>query len=332
MARISVLLVLALLGCSSGNQTATNPTTNPTPTPAPAARTGVLTYSTPTDEIHAFDLAANADKKLTDGTQAERAPAGDLVFIDDVDVGPPAKLSHASADGTGKRAIITPGSSTAYYNPVVSPDGTKIAMTYYPRGFAHTLAPDDGTVVLDMTGGVLANLAGVFDPSWLADGRLVLAGTVHTPSGNANAEPTDTPKAAGLFISSADFATVAAIPIAGAASPQTPDASPDGKRVAFMDADHVFVVDLDGANLHALTAGDFKESYPAFSPDGASVAVQSYGSYGGPKPYVALAVVSSDRTTPLVIASDSPEVLRDASAAASSSAGRISAIQHMRWR
>lgn len=99
-----------------------------------------------------------------------------------------------------------------------------------------------------------------------------------------------------------------------------------------MQSDHIFVVDLDGANLHQLTTGDSKESYPAFSPDSASVAVQSFGTYGGPKPYVALAVIAAERTTPLAIASDSPEVLRDASTASNSSGGRTSGIQHMRWR
>ena len=330
---MNALVALSMLACSSGT-TAANGTPTPAGTtpPGQATRTGVLTYSTPDDEVHTFDLAASADKKVTDGTEADRAPSGEIVFIDDVNVGPPKKLSRAAADGSGKTALATPGPTAGYLNPVVSPDGTKIAMTYYPRAFPHTFAAEDGTVVLDMAGKVLANLAGVFDPSWLSDGRLVLAGTIHTPAGNEKAEPTDTPKVAGLFVSSPDFATVTRIPVPGATSPQTPDASPDGKRVAFMQDDHIFVVDLDGTNLQALTTGDFKESYPAFAPDGRSVAVQSYGTYGGSKPYVALAVISVDRTTPLAIAADSPETLRDAARTDSSSAGRMSAIQHMRWR
>lgn len=112
----------------------------------------------------------------------------------------------------------------------------------------------------------------------------------------------------------------------------TPDASSDGTRVAFVQGDHVFVVDLDGTNLRAVTTGDFVESYPAFSPDGRSITVQSYGTYGGPKPYVALAVVSLDRAAPLALSADAPELLRDSAGTSTSSGGRISAIQPMRWR
>lgn len=311
----SLLAVPLLFACSSS--------TNAT---GAAARKGVVTYSTPDDEIHTIDLATRTDTKLLDGTEADRAPDGTLLFIDDVDVGPPKKLSRAAADGTGKTALLTPGPTTAYFNPVVSPDGAMIAMTYYPRGFSHTLAPEDGTVVLDAAGKVVANLAGVFDPSWLNDGRLVLAGTVHTPSGNAQAEPTDTPKAAGLFIASADFATVTPIAIAGATAPMTPDVSPDGSRVVFQENDHAFVVSIDGSGLRQLTTGDFLESYPAFSPDGKSIVVQSFGTYGGPKPYIALAVLPVDADAPVAIAADSPALVRDAKG------DLLTAIQHMRWR
>lgn len=311
----SLLAVPLLLACSSST-TATGA----------AARKGVVTYSTPDDEIHTIDLGTGTDTKLLDGTEADRAPDGTILFIDDVDVGPPKKLSRAAADGGGKTALLTPGPTTAYFNPVVSPDGTMIAMTYYPRGFSHTLAREDGTVVLDAAGKVLENLAGVFDPSWLGDGRLVAAGTVHTPSGNGNAEPTDTPKAAGLFIVSADFATVTPLAIAGATAPMTPDASPDGSRVVFQENDHVFVVNIDGSGLRQLTTGDFHESYPAFSPDGKSIVVQSYGTYGGPKPYVALVVLSVDADAPITVTADSPALVHDAGG------GTLSAIQHMRWR
>jgi len=220
----------------------------------------------------------------------------------------------------------------SYLNPVVSPDGSRIALSYYPRGFTHKLAAEDGTVVLDANGKVIANVAGMFDPSWTPDGRLVMAGTVENPSGDQNAENRVTPTKAGLFLSSADLATAAPIEIAGAAKPEQPSVSPDGTQVAFMDGDHVFIVGIDGTGLRQLTAGDHLDAYPTFSPDGSSVAFQSLGSYGASKPYSAITIVSASLTAPITLTADAPVYLIDPAATASSSAGRISAIQRMRWR
>jgi Tol biopolymer transport system component len=269
-----------------------------------------------------------------DGSEVDRAPNGQIIFLDDTEIGPPAKLTKAASDGSGATKLIEPGTSVAYFNPVFSPDGTRLAMTYYPRGFAHKLAPVDGTVVLDAaTGEVVANIAGAFDPAWTPDGRLVMAGTVEVPSGDENGKDRVTPTKAGLFISSADLKTATPIAAAGLGEAEQPSVSPDGTLVAFMQADHIYVVGIDGTGLRPLTAGGtFLDAYPTFSPDGTSIAFQSLGTYGASKPYAAVAILSADLEEPTTLTADADVYPLDAAQSESSSQGRIHAIHHMRWR
>ena len=299
--------------------------------------TGTITYSAPSSEVHALDLATHTDKKLLDDAESvDRFGDGRLLFMDYSDgVAAPAKLTIAAADGSGKRQIATPGTSVAYYNPTASPDGSKIAMTYYPRGFAHKLAAKDGTVVLDTNGAVVGNLENVFDPAWLPDGRLVLSGTVSVPSGSSDAKPTETPKAAGLFVSDAAFTTVT--PIAGVTgSPQHPSGSRDGTRVAFARDGDVFTVGIDGTGLAQVTSGDPVESYPAFSPVGASLAMASSGFYSGAAKLVNVLIITAARPAQPVVLKDPDPATdiapRDNAALSDSVAGRISLTQRLTWR
>lgn len=294
--------------------------------------TGTLTYSTPADEIHAFDVAAHSDSLLlASGTEPDRMPSGQIVYVDPGDVGSPYQLTLASADGATHTALVAPGPTVAAFNPTGSPDGMYIAMTYFPRGFSHTFAMDDGSVFVDTTGQVVFNVAGVFDPVWLKDGRVVFSGTVDVPSGTANAEPTETPVAAGLFVSSDDGTTV--VPIGGnLQSPQHPAVSADGKWIAFVQTADVWIIGMDGTGLKQVTTGDNIETHPVFSPDGRFIACQSYGLFGTIKPYSAIALVPSQPDAPTKLDRTAENFVVDANHTDTSSQGRINAIQHMAWR
>jgi hypothetical protein len=238
---------LSLVALSCGGPAADNPANE---------ASGTLTYATPTDEIHAFDLAAHTDSLvLAVGTEPDRMPSGQIVYVDPGLVGSQDQLTVASANGATHSALVAPGATVASFNPVSSPDGKYIAMTYFPRGFSHGFALNDGSVFVDPSGKVALNVPGVFDPAWVSDGRVVFAGTVDVPSGTSNADPTETPVAAGLFVSSADGKTVE--PIAGnLLSPQHPAVSPDGKSIAFVQLDDVWIIGMDGTGLKQVTTGD----------------------------------------------------------------------------
>lgn len=303
---------------------ACNATTTPNQGGAAAAG-GTITYATPADEIHVYDVAAQSDSKIfDDGAAPDRAPDGTIVFTDETAL-TKSQLATMDANGGGEQVIVDPGTSVAYLNPVVSPDGSKIALTYFPRDFPKKLTQVNGVAIVDKTGAVLSTLEGVFDPAWTPDGRLVVAGTVDVPSGTSEAKPTESPKAKGLFVSDAALTTVTAIP-ATFTDPKHPAVSPDGKLVAFSDNDDIWVVGIDGSAPHAITTGDNVDTHPQFSPDGASVAVESYGYVAeGGTLYTTVAVVSAQG--PAVDLKNTPSAfLVDQKGA------RISAYQHLAWR
>jgi hypothetical protein len=258
-------------------------------------------------------------------------PSGQVVYVDPGLVGSQDQLTVASANGGTHTALVAPGATVASFNPVSSPDGQYIAMTYFPRGFAHAFALSDGSVFVDTTGKVALNVPGVFDPAWISDGGVVFSGTVDVPSGTANAEPTETPVAPGLFVSSEDGTTV--VPIGGnLKSPQHPAVSPDGKSIAFVQTEDIWIIGMDGTGLKQVTTGDNIEAHPTFSPDGRLIACQSYGFFGAGKPFSAIAVVASRPDAPTKLDGTAPNFIVDANHTDTSSQGRITAVQHMAWR
>jgi hypothetical protein len=294
---------------------------------AAAAAGGTITYSSPADEIHVYDVGSRSDTQVfEDGTEPDRAPDGTIVFTDVKALGQPGKLATIDANGGGESVIVEPGSTVASLNAVVSPDGTKIAFTYYPRDFAKKLANANGVAVVARTGGaVLSTIDGVFDPVWTPDGRLVVAGTVDVPSGNGEGTLVDSPKAKGLFVSDADLATVTAIP-GTFVDPKHPSVSPDGKLVAYSDGDDIWVIGIDGSAPHAVTTGDNVDTHPTFSPDGASVALESYGYVAeGGTLYTTIAVVSAQG--PAVDLKNTADAFL-----VDQNGKRLNAYQHLAWR
>lgn len=142
--------------------------------------------------------------------------------------------------------------------PYFSPDGTKLALrpTF-----------DDGLVILDMKGNVLKNISGygadhdfkfLDNISWDASGAILFK------------------KNGALWRTTTDFSRaskVRDIPYddwTGYTS-----ASPDGKKIALSAGNHIYVMNSDGSDFHAVTSSDQRELFPAFSPDSKYIAMKA---------------------------------------------------------
>src|SRR6266850_941780 len=81
---------------------------------------------------------------------------------------------------------------------------------------------------------------------------------------------------------------------------RTPDISPDGKLVAFSYLGDIWVVEAIGGVARPVTSHQAHDVYPAFSPDGRSIAFSSnrHGSYD-------VFVVSAQGGKPKRLTSDS---------------------------
>ncbi|MFL5347107.1 MAG: TolB family protein [Hyalangium sp.] len=288
-----------------------------------AGASGKLVYGAP-DDIHQYDFDAHKDAKLLNGSSPGRFPNGDLVYVYADSISAPYQIVIGDTAGTRRTKVLEPGPAVGDFNPVPSPDGKLIAFTYYPRGFTPKLNATNGTVIMQPDGTIVANLKGVFDPSWTPDGRIVAAGTIAVASDG----PTNTPTAAGLYVSNAAFTAMTRLDN-GLADPRQVAVSRDGKQLAFVLASHIWTMGLDGTGLRQLTSGDKEESSPAFSPDGDSVACTSFGTFETTF-YSALAVVPV-AGGPTELRNDASVWPLDDDAQSSSTLGRVNAFRRLTW-
>jgi dipeptidyl aminopeptidase/acylaminoacyl peptidase len=241
------ILVLGLTDCSS-NTTATG------------GATGTLFLNGDTHaSIYSFNLGSGATTKLVFGNDPFVTPQKTILCANTVS----GDLGEYSADGTTFRTIVKKDvqSSMTYKNsfrnPQLSPDGNSVA---YEGQLGYTF---DIYVVDRASGQLLASQnpptvgLGYVRPTWVPDGTLVVAGGTQNP---------------GLYRSDATWTTFARFD-QGLTTPDQPVVSPDGSKVAFVLNSHIYTVKLDGTGLTQVTTSGGAESWPAWSPDGKSLAL-----------------------------------------------------------
>jgi len=287
---------------------------------------GRIIHSSPGGGVSVLDVAARSAISVSSrGADVDALPDGRFVHAWAESVFDDVKLVISDAAGSTRTTLAVPGQTVAPFATRVNDDGSRIALTYYPRGFAHTLADVDGVVVLDMTGAVVGSVGGVFDAAWLPDGRLVAAGTVEASDGIS------TPVASGLFLISADLRT--ATKFGGdLADPMQPAASPDGTRVAFRMNGKLWTIGIDGSGLLQITTGDKEALWPAWSPDGTRIAFGAYGTFETTF-YSALACVPAAPAAPIALEDGDASLWPlDDAARASSSLGRVNIHGRVTWQ
>ena len=202
-------------------------------------------------------------------------------------------------DGTG--LVRLTNNSAFDINPVISPDGRKIAFASDRDGNYEIYVMNvDGTNPIRLTN----NAAFDTDPAWNSDGTKVLFTT--TRDGNneiyqMNADGTNQTNVSNdpaasdshaqfnnndtkiVFLSGQQVWIMDAngsnkMQLTNETAPLTvnPTFSPDGNKIAFRKIRDVHVMNLDGTNQVNLTNSNTLDNEPSYSPDGNKIAFKSF--------------------------------------------------------
>ena len=209
-----------------------------------------------------IDLAEGTLRRVSDGKYPWRHSSGDVIYAQSCgsrmsrivrvdDTGLPVQITPCSSE------IENPGASpTDYEFSKLSPDGTKVAVE--ARAYID-FEYEYWTVVFDTANQtLLASFDSFVAPEWLPDGRLILAGRGENE---------------GLHITDENLENLTSLDggrLLGVAN--NPAVDPSGTRVAFEFNQGIWLINLDGSDPRELIYGDARLTYPAWSPDGSTIA------------------------------------------------------------
>jgi hypothetical protein len=210
-----------------------------------------------TKMIMRVDLTTGKEEAVADGTVP--SAAGDALFGYADSTG-----AYIVRDGGGK-ILHTVRFNEQVLGPLLSPDGTRLLGSIYRPGpetkvggaAVTGLPPILSVGVFDLAGREIVAVPGYDDAAWTPDGKIIATGKLNEP---------------GLFELDPATKEVRSIdPKIGAA--HQPATSADGRTIAFVTGDKVWLIDRDGKNLRQLYQHGLKQQRPAFSPDGTKVAI-----------------------------------------------------------
>lgn len=182
-----------------------------------------------------------------------------------------SKIYVMNADGSDQRNLTN--NAAGDFEPVWSPDGTRIAFSRYTSG-----NDDDEIYVMDADGSNLINLTNDesttdLSPTWSPDGTKIAYARKEYTSGYEE-----------IYVMDADGRNLINLTNSESVGDREPAWSPDGSKIAFVsipDDPEIYVMNVDGSNLVQLTnsgsgTGSFGNGSPEWSPDGSKIAYSHY--------------------------------------------------------
>ena len=220
--------------------------------------------------IIAVDTTGADDAVLVDD-QAEHvihraywSPTGTHLLTAERERAPGSKLEAVvrAADGSMRVLVSDPAREPDDW-PIWSPDGSRVAYTSRSQLF---VVNRDGTNHVQVN----ADSAYAIDPHWSPQGDwIVYLGQVDGEIGVVRVRP--------------DGAGRQMVRVTGPNTASHPRFSPDGRRIAFVESNAIWVMNADGTGLTAITSTPSEgDDSPRWSPDGRYLAHDTdAGSYWG---------------------------------------------------
>jgi len=209
-----------------------------------------------TKMIVRVDLTTGREEPIVDGIMPTTVGDRLLGYGD-------ASSAYVIRDSAG-RTLHTIRFNEQVLGPVLSPDGTRLAASVYRPGPDTMIGglslpgpPVLAVAVFDVAGREVVAFPGYDDAVWTPDGNLIATGALFDP---------------GLFEIDPSTRNVRAVD-PSVSSPFQPNVSPDGKTIAFITGERVWLIDRDGKNLRQLYQHGLTQQRPVFSPDSTKIAV-----------------------------------------------------------
>lgn len=166
-------------------------------------------------------------------------------------------MYSVNADGTGDTKLTSPAGNVHDYDPVWSPDGTKIA--FYRTGSSaglYMMDSNGSNQTLLVSDSQPSGLTGCCAPSWSPDGsRIAFKGGIWVIN----------PDGSGQLIAASIW--------------WYPAWSPDGSRIVSFSGDgtsgEIYTINADGTGLAQLTNNSAEDVDPSWSPDGMKIVFAS---------------------------------------------------------
>lgn len=255
---------------------------------------GIQPYASASGEVYYVNDAFPKGKYLVRKSTAAKQFKDVIDMSNDNPDYKQALEEYSVIRGTGISAVLS-----SLSDPKVSPNGRYLSLTIY--GYKGQGFEKNCVAVFDVaTKKLVTKFEGKYYGSWMPDGRLVMSGW-HKAESSDGTLYKDAP---GIFITDASLANPKRIdqdlddPAPYHATP-----SPDGKKIAFVMNNHVWVMNADGTGAKQLTDvdNDNIETFPTWSPDSKQVACWVYKTFEKSY-YTAIAIVSASANKPVVLA------------------------------